>query len=176
LNASLAGETAGDVAPGHVAVGRVVAASGLRGHVKAEPLAPDAELAQGRSVSVNGREHVIESSRRRGRFIYVKLSGVDTREEAASLRGAYLQVREADLAALPAGQFYRFQLIGLAVRATDGRDLGRITEVISTPENDVFVVQGPLGEVLIPATDDVVRGIDLDERVATVEVIPGLLG
>lgn len=165
-----------DIAPGHVAVGRVLAASGLRGDVKVEPLAPDTEFARGRRVSINGRARVIDSSRRRERFVYVKLSGVEGREEAASLRGAYLQVPEGDLAALPDGQFYRFQLIGLTVRATDGGDIGRITDVISTPENDVFVVQGPLGEVLIPSTSDVVQKVDLADRTVTVEVIPGLLG
>lgn len=164
-----------EIAPGHVAVARVLAARGLRGELKAEPLAPDAELAPGRTVRVRGREHVIERSHRRERVFYVKLSGVDSRAEAELLRNAYLQVPEAELAPLTADRFYRFQLIGLSVKSTDGRDLGRIRDVFSTPENDVFVVQGPLGEVLLPATEDVIQEVDLEQGRVTVEVIPGLL-
>jgi len=47
--------------------------------------------------------------------------------------------------------------------------------VISAPENDVYVVSGPFGEVLIPAIDDVVRDVNITAGVILVEIIPGLL-
>ena len=163
-----------DVAPGFVAIGRVLAPWGTRGDVKVEPLAPQELLRQGRKVLVVGREHTVERSRSSERSLYVKLSGVDSREAANALRDAYLQVRESDLAPLEEGQYYRYQLIGLAVRATDGRDLGLIADVLSSPESDVLVVTGPLGEVLVPATDEIVREVDLRTGVV-IEIVPGLL-
>jgi 16S rRNA processing protein RimM len=164
-----------DIPPGYVAVGRVLGAWGVRGDLKIQPLAPQSALVAGHSVSIAGREYIIERSDPSGQFVRLKITGVDTREEAQLLRGAYLQARQGDLKPLPEGEYYRFQLVGLTVRGLDGRELGRVVEVLSTPENDVYVVKGSHGEVLIPAVDDVVREIDLNRGLISVEVIPGLL-
>ena len=164
-----------EIRPGYVAVGRVIGARGLRGELKIEPLAPQSAFAAGHTVSISGRDYTIEHGSPGERPIHLKISGVDTREEAMLLRGAYLQALERDLKPLPAGEYYRFQLVGLAVRSLDGRDLGRVVDVLSTPQNDVYVVEGSHGEVLIPAVDDVVRTIDLAAGVITIDLIPGLL-
>ena len=164
-----------EIFPGYVAAGRLLRVRGVRGEVLVEPLAPHESLSAGTGVTVSGREYKIERARSEGRFLRVKLAGVNTRENAQALRGAYLQVREADLAALPEGEYYRFQLIGLNVNSVDGRSLGQVTDVLSAPENDIYVVSGPSGEVLIPAVDDVVQDIDLSAGYITIEIIPGLL-
>jgi 16S rRNA processing protein RimM len=164
-----------EIRPGYVAVGRVLGGWGIRGELKVEPLAPEAAFAPGRTVSAHNRAHAIESSRRSGRFLRVKLATVDSREDALALRGAYLEAAEADLPPLPEGQYYRFQLIGLAVSSLEGRELGRVVDVLSTPENDVYVVNGPTGEVLLPAVDDVIRDVNLEEGAIKIEIIPGLL-
>ncbi len=158
-----------DAAPGSVAIARVLGAWGADGAVKAEPLAPPAVLKRGRPVTVAGQAAVIEQARPAGRYVHIKLSGVDSREAAAALLGAYVEAPEDDLPPLPEGQFYRFQLLGMRVAATDGRDLGEVQDILSTQANDVYVVRGPLGEVLVPAIDDVVREIDLASRTMTVE-------
>jgi 16S rRNA processing protein RimM len=164
-----------EIPPGYVAVGRVLGASGVRGDLKIEPLAPPSVLRAGRPVSIDGRNYQIERAGHSGRFLRLKLATVDTREDAQGLRGAYLQAREGDLDPLPEGENYRFQLIGVTVRSPDGRELGRVVDVQSAPENDTYVVKGPHGEVLVPAVDDVVHDVDLTKGVITVEIIPGLL-
>lgn len=164
-----------EIRPGYVAVGRILGARGLRGELKIEALAPESALAAGRNVTIAGHHYIIESSHPSGRFVRLKISGVDTRKEALLLRGAYLQALERDLKPLPDGEYYRFQLLGLGVRSLDGRDLGRVTDVLSTTQHDVYVVEGPHGEVLIPAVDDVVSNVDLAAGIITVELIPGLL-
>jgi 16S rRNA processing protein RimM len=164
-----------DIRHGYVAVGRVLGAWGIRGDLKVEPLAPESAFAVGHRILVAGRDYTIERSQRMAPFVRLKLNGMDTREEAQILRGAYLEAAETDLVALPEGQYYRFQLIGLNVRSLDGSNLGSIVEVLSTPENDVYVVNGPDGELLIPAVEDVIRDINLAEGAITIEIIPGLL-
>ena len=150
-------------------------AHGVYGELIVEPLAPPESLSAGTRVTISGREYEIAGARSEGRFLRVKLAAVDTREKAQALRGEYLQAREVDLPALPEGEYYRFQLVGLAVRSFDGRELGRVTDVLSAPENDIYVVSGPSGEVLIPAVDDVVHDVNLSGGVITVEIVPGLL-
>jgi len=132
-------------------------------------------LSPGRRLTAGGFEHQVEHCRAAGRMLVAKLSGISYRDQARALQGAYLTVPQQDLPPLPEGEYYRYQLIGLAVRAADGRDLGHVVEVTSTPSNDVYLVRGPLGEILVPAVDDIVQGVDLTAGVVTVEIVPGLL-
>jgi 16S rRNA processing protein RimM len=76
---------------------------------------------------------------------------------------------------LPEGQYYTFQLIGLDVVTTEGKRIGQITDIMSTPSNDVYIVEGKRGEILIPAIEDVVKSIDLKKGKIVIEAIEGLL-
>lgn len=73
------------------------------------------------------------------------------------------------------GQFFWHQIIGLTVETADGRQLGRVEDVLRTGANDVYVVRGDLGEVLVPAIAPVVKRIDPDAGRLVVELIPGML-
>jgi 16S rRNA processing protein RimM len=164
-----------EVAPGFVAVARVLGAWGLKGALKVEPLAPPRVLVPGRTVRVAGQDREILHAQRGGKFTRLMLAGIEDRDAAAALRDKRLQIPESELEPLPEGQYYRFQILGMRVLGAAGEELGRVTDVISAPENDVYVVQAQTGEVLIPAVDDVVQDIDLEAGVITIEVVPGLL-
>ena len=75
---------------------------------------------------------------------------------------------------LPAGQYYRFQIIGLQVWTTLGDYLGKVEDVLPTGSNDVYVVQSEAGELLVPAIDDVVKKIDVEGNRMVVELLPGM--
>ena len=76
---------------------------------------------------------------------------------------------------LPEGQYYHPQIIGLQVRTTQGELLGKITKVLSGKSNDNYIVQGENGEILIPAIEDVIKSVDLEQGCVTIEAIEGLL-
>lgn len=76
---------------------------------------------------------------------------------------------------LPEGQYYHDQLIELEVVTTRGERLGIVTEILPGQSNDNYIVEGPRGQVLIPAIEDVIQSIDLEARVITIEPIEGLL-
>ncbi len=161
---------------GYVAVGRVQRPWGLRGDVKVESLTdfPD-RFAPGARLWVGGVERAVERSRSHKGEIYLKLSGFDDPEQAATLRGELLEVAEADLHALPEGDYYHYQLEGLAVRATAGEALGTVAEILEPGGNAVLLVRGPRGEILVPFIDDVIRRVDLDAGQIEIELIEGLL-
>ena len=73
------------------------------------------------------------------------------------------------------GQYYHHQIIGLQVRTTQGELLGNVIEVLTGKSNDNYIVQGAKGDILIPAIEDVVQSIDLDQGIITIEAIDGLL-
>lgn len=153
----------------------MLGAHGVRGDLKIEPLAPESCFRKGARVLLAGSEHKIGHVRSGGRVTLVKLTGIDDRETARGLRDQYLQVPEDSLEPLPEGEYYRFQLIGLAVHTADGRELGTLVDVMGTGAADVYTVKGPLGEVLLPATAEVITEIDLTAGTMTVDPLPGLL-
>jgi len=164
-----------EVPDGYIAVGRVLGAFGVKGDIKVQPLAPLTQFKPGNTVYLGGRELRVERSRSAPKHILLKLEAIDDREDAASWRDEYLLIAEADLGPPGEDRYYHFQLIGLPVITTEGEDLGQITDIVATAGNDVFVVHGARGEVLIPAIEDVVREIDTSVGRVTVEVLPGLL-
>lgn len=95
--------------------------------------------------------------------------------EAQGLRDVLLTVPVAETLPQEPGTYYHYQLIDMDVVSTTGEELGRIAEILPTGANDVYVVLAPgKPELLIPATTDVVRNVDVAGRRMTVELLPGL--
>jgi 16S rRNA processing protein RimM len=159
-----------------IVVGRVVAPWGVKGEVKVEVMTdfPD-RFSPGEEVHIDGCPMRIENSRwHKGRVI-LKLDTVDSVEAAEKIRGRWLEIPSSKLRPLPQDQYYQFQLIGLEVWTTEGQHLGRVADILPTGSNDVYLVQGELGELLIPAIEDVVKSIELEKGRIVVELIAGLL-
>ncbi len=150
-----------------IVVGEITRAHGVRGEVRVLPVTdfPDRLLRLTRAVLVQGgagRPVRIARARPAGRLVVMKLAGIDTPEAAEALRGATLRVRPEEAPRLPAGQFYVFQIVGLAARTPDGRVVGTVVDVLRTGSNDVYVVRPPEGQaILLPAVEGVVESIDL---------------
>ncbi len=56
----------------------------------------------------------------------------------------------------------------------DGEYLGEIEEILETGSNDVYIVRGDAGELLIPGTTQVVLKVDLDGNEMRVRLLDGL--
>ncbi len=159
-----------------VAIGRVLAPWGNQGKVKIEVITDFPErFTPSARVCIDQEPATIESVHRQKGTAVIKLDTVNSREEAELLRGKLVEIPESELKPLPEGQYYQFQLIGLEVWTTQGELLGEVTEILSAPANDVYVVQGDAGENLLPAIEDVVKTVDLEKGRIVIEPIPGLL-
>ena len=116
----------------------------------------------------------VASLRISGPNAIVQLVGVDSADKAAELRGELLYI-PADQAVRARGRHFWHEIEGLRVETDDGRELGTVSEVLRTGANDVYVVNGPEGEVLIPAIADVVKRVDPRTGRMLVHLLPGLL-
>ena len=97
------------------------------------------------------------------------------RVEAERLRAWEVQIPTEEAMPLPPGQYYTYQIEGLAVYTEDGEHLGTVEEVLFTGGNAVHVTRGPRGEVLIPALKDVVLEVNVEAGRMVVRLPPGLL-
>lgn len=86
-----------------------------------------------------------------------------------------VEMEHAQNKPLPEGEYYHDQIIGLRVVTTDGALIGPVTDILIGTSNDNFIVRGTGGEVLIPVIEDVIRSIDFEHGVITIEAIEGLL-
>jgi len=102
------------------------------------------------------------------------LAEVATLEQAEAMRGVDLGISETELAPLPAGSYYTFQIIGLAVRSQTGEALGTVTSVEELPAGDAYVVRDGPRQFRIPARGDIVREIDLARGVMVIDDVEGL--
>ena len=162
---------------GHIVVGRVVGAWGIRGDVKVRPESdfPD-RFAAGSSLFVDGTPETVVSSRPHRAGLVVRLEGARDRTAAESLRGALLTTLEADIPPLPNGAYYHFELIDMQVVSEEGESLGAIVEILDTTANDVYVARDESGrEALIPAIREFVLDVDVEAGRMTVRVVDGLV-
>lgn len=164
-------------------VAHVVKTRGLEGEVMAHaadglPFA----LYEGLNVYVvpptldGPRELVVEQIQESSPDSYrVKFKDIDSIDQAEQLIGRYLLALVSDIQLEESADY--LEEIGRVVHDERYGELGVIEELICTPANDVWVVQGAYGEVLIPVIEDVVLEIpeDVALPIAT-RIMDGLVG
>ena len=152
--------------------GQIVNTHGLRGHVKVMPWADSPEdLLDFDRFFIGGKEYAVEHSSLQKSMVLLKLEGVDDIDAAALLRNKELCISRDDVE-LEEGVVFIADLIGLPVVA-DGVEIGKITEVLTLPGNDVYVVKGE-HEYMIPAVQEYVEPLKLADGCVHVHLIEGM--
>lgn len=129
----------------------------------------------GRQLIAEGAFHSIVDARQTGpSSALLWLEGITSRRQAAQLAGKVLSALPDDSVTLDEGEYFHYQLIGLRVRTGDGEVLGELQEILETGSNDVYIVRGESGEILIPALPTVVLDVDLPDGFMLVELPDGL--
>ena len=171
------GEAHGDL----LLIGRVARAHGNRGQVivNLETDFPDERFTPGRVLMVGTGDEFQPRRIRDVRFHQgrpiLALDGVDSMNDAEALAGAELRVDAATLAPLPAGTFYRHDLVGCEVSDTNGCVLGSVTAVDGPMERSWLVVNGDRGEILIPLAADICVSVDPQRARIVVSPPDGLI-
>jgi 16S rRNA processing protein RimM len=163
----------------YLVVGKFRRPHGLRGEMIMEVITDFPErLRSGVQVFVGEKhtEQIIHTRRRYGDDLLIALEGFQNPEQAGELRNELVYVRSDMIPALPDGEFYQHQLLGLRVIGDDGQELGHLEQILETGANDVYLVRSESGaELLLPVIDQVILGIDLPKGEIRVHLLPGLL-
>ena len=165
--------------PSFLVIGEILKPHGVRGEVRVLPHTDLPERFTWLEVVYLGEKNpqpiAIEGVRFHQNLVLLKLAGYNHRDQAQALRKQLLLVPEEEAVPLEEGEYFLYQLEGLAVYSDEGEHLGTLAEVIETKANNVFVVRGSRGEILIPDTEEVVLSIDFEAERVTVHLLPGLI-
>lgn len=163
-----------------VTIGLIERPFGVKGEVKVRSLTDvpgrfealtDVSLVAKNGKSMDTR---VTGVRRAGTEFIVRFEGLTTPEEAACWRGALIQVARGIVPALPDGQYYECDLMGLEVQTEHGRSIGVLEEIWKLPAGHVFVVRQGDKETLIPAAKEWITRVDLERKLMTVHLIDGM--
>jgi len=151
----------------HLAIGEITKPQGVRGELKLRPITCDLSRFEDLETAFFKRGDAYESfnmtvNRITPDAVYLNIEGIDDRNAAERLRGEMVYVDRAHAVELDEDSTFICDLIGLHGIVSDGRDLGKLKDVLQPGGNDVYVFKGPLGEVLVPALRSVVERVDLD--------------
>jgi 16S rRNA processing protein RimM len=106
----------------------------------------------------------IRAVRGHDQALLISFAGLEDADAAGRLRNQLVYVKVSELPSLPEGEYYFHQLLNLRVLDESGRELGRLTEILETGANDVYVVTTPDGsELLLPVIADVILAVDLEK-------------
>ncbi len=160
----------------YLEVGKVTNVHGLMGEVRVQPWADSPDfLCQFKTLYVDKAHWPIRVERARvhKNMVILKLEGVTDVNGALAMRNAVLYIDRKD-ANLPEGSFFLADLMDMEVRDTQGKVLGKIADVLTLPANNVYVVRGGEREIMIPAVDQFVKEVNVDEGYMTVALIEGM--
>jgi 16S rRNA processing protein RimM len=121
------------------------------------------------------KPYKVTRMRRHHTGMIIQFAELTDRDQADLLRNQMIYISIKDAIPLEDGEYYLYQIEGIQVVSDEGETLGRVTGLIETGANDVYVVTTPEGkELLLPAISDVIKNVDVPAGVMTVHLLEGL--
>ena len=152
-----------------IRVGVIINTFGVKGEVK---IYPDIDyFDELERVFIKDKEYKIEKLRDQKGIIIAKFEGIDDINQIEHLKNSEVMIALEDRPELPEGKHYVGDLLGLEVITEDGQVLGTLDNIYNTGANDIYEV----GEILLPATDEVIKQIDMENKKIIVHLLKGLI-
>ncbi len=161
-------------------IGQIVKAFGIKGMVKVTPYTDDITRFDNLKkvyvvIRQTQKQYEIEEVKYHKNMVLLKFKGIDKVEDAENLRNGILKVERKDAAKLEEGSYYIADLIGMQVYTDEGKTLGVLDDIYNTGSNDIYVVKTQeQKEILLPAIQDVIKEISLEENKIIVHMVTGL--
>ena len=162
-------------------IGQIVNTSGLKGEIKIKPFTDDiTKFNNFKTIYVSIKKELKEFEVEKVRFsknmVFLKLKGIESIEEAENYRNLYLKIKRDKDEKLEEDTYYIVDILGCKVYTDEQKELGEVIDVFSTGSNDVYVVKDELGkQILLPAIKDVIKNVDIENKLITVHLMEGLI-
>ena len=162
-------------------IGQIVNTFGIKGMVKVKPFTDDIKRFDSlKKVYIeknsNKKEYEIEEVKYHKNMVLIKFEGIENIEQAERLRNSYLTISRDSAEELEEGRYYVVDLLGLEVYTDEQILLGTLEDIFNTGSNDIYVVKNEEGkQILLPAIQDVIKKIDIENKKVIVHLLPGLV-
>jgi 16S rRNA processing protein RimM len=168
--------------PNYLDVGEIVNTHGIKGEVRIKSLTdhPEERYAAGSElvIALGNDEYepvTVKSHRVHKSFDLLTFEGYTNINDVEQFKTKMLQVDEALLPELEAGEYYTSQIIGAEVYDEAENLIGELKEIMFLPANDVWVIARPnKSDLLLPHIDSVILDVALADKKITVRVLEGL--
>lgn len=162
-------------------VGEIVNTHGLKGEVKVKRVTDFSERFHvGEKVYITldsvEVELIIDQFRTQKNLDVLHFEGHNSINDVEHFKGHSLYIKEEQLTPLDEHEYYYYEIIGCKVVTTENEPIGTIASILTPGANDVWVVENDNGkEILIPYIEQVVKHVDVDRKLITIEIMEGLL-
>lgn len=162
----------------YLEVGKINNTHGVKGELKLTLWCDDIEyLKQFKTLYFDDKgEKAVEllSARPQKNLAIIRLDGIDTMEKAEKLKGKLLYC-DRDDAKIEEGSNYIADLIGCYVVDIDTEEeYGQVNDVLNYGSCDIYDIESWGKHTLIPATDDIVKEINVEYKVIRIKKMKGL--
>lgn len=154
--------------------GKILNTFGIRGELKVQPWSDRVDfLKQFETVYIAGKPVRVVSVRVHQQNVLLTLEGIGDIDAAIPFKNKIIEVRRADIKHVE-GKHFVADLIGLEARDADtGAVLGKVTDVLAYPAQDLYEIKGEKN-YLIPDVPDFVREINEEEGFISFHVLEGM--
>jgi len=159
-------------------IGKVTSPHGLKGALRFMPWCDDLSVFDTISnlYDKNGVKYSLLSWSIAKNLIIICLDTIDTIDKAESLRNAIFEVERDEMPELPEGDYYLEDILGCEVVSITGERLGIISDWLDNGFQKVYIIKRAEGsDILIPAVDEFIKQVDIDNKKVVVELIEGLV-
>lgn len=162
-------------------IGQIVNTFGIKGFVKVNPWVNDVTRFENLTTIYikaknNIKKYEIEEVKYQKNMVLLKLKGIETLEQAETLRNSYIEIEREDAITLEEGEYFIADLLGSRVYSDEGELLGILDDIYNTGSSDIYVVKNELGKtILLPYIDEVIKEIDVENKKIIAHLLKGLV-
>ena len=147
---------------------------GLHGEIKIHPWADSPDFLTGFDrLFIDGKPVGVISMRVHKNSVIASLEGIADIDSAIKLKNKTVSVSRDDVSPED-GKYFIVDLIGLtAIDAKSGENLGKLSDVLQLPSNDVYVIDGER-EILVPAVPEFIKEVNISKSYVKINMLEGL--
>lgn len=161
-----------------IKIGIITNTHGIKGELKIKPLTDDKERYKYLEyfyVENNNEKIFIERVWFKKDLVIVKLRDYNNINDVLQFKSKYVRITSDMLVKLPDDSYFIFDLIDITVYTKDGKELGKIKEVLQSGGNDVYVIKDNKREILIPAVKEIIIEVNIPDKKMIIDPIEGMV-
>lgn len=165
----------------YLEIGQIVNTNGLKGFLKIKPFTDDITRFEDlETIYIQKNKELVKFKIQEVKYsknmVLLKLAGIDDINEAEKYKNFYIKINRKDAVELEDNSYFIVDIIGCEVFTDENKLLGKVIDVFQTGSNDVYTVKTEDNkEILLPAIQEVVKEIDIENKKIVVHLMDGLI-